>query len=46
MLKKKGYRCELEDDEDDCEDNLGAEKDGKSFDLQTYKVCFYKGCAQ
>lgn len=34
MLKKKGYRCELEDDEDDCEDKLGAEKDDESDDSQ------------
>ncbi len=30
-LKKKGYRCELEEDEEDCEDKLGTEQDGKSF---------------
>ncbi|XP_052431129.1 RELT-like protein 2 isoform X2 [Carassius gibelio] len=26
-LKKKGYRCELEEDEENCEDKLEAEKD-------------------
>ncbi|XP_043112939.1 RELT-like protein 2 [Puntigrus tetrazona] len=33
-LKKKGYRCELEEDEEDCEDKLGAEQDDESEDSQ------------
>lgn len=31
LLKTKGYRCELEEDEEDCEGKLGADQDGKSF---------------
>ncbi|KAA0709090.1 RELT-like protein 2 [Triplophysa tibetana] len=34
LLKEKGYRCELENDEDDCEDKLGEEKDDESDDSQ------------
>lgn len=33
LLKTKGYRCQLEEEEDeeDCEDKLGTDKDGKLF---------------
>ncbi|XP_055034197.2 RELT-like protein 2 [Misgurnus anguillicaudatus] len=34
LLKKKGYRCELEDDEEACEDKLETEKDDESDDSQ------------
>ncbi|XP_016424840.1 RELT-like protein 2 isoform X2 [Sinocyclocheilus rhinocerous] len=33
-LKKKGYRCELEEDEENREDKLGAEQDDESEDSQ------------
>ncbi|TRY99336.1 hypothetical protein DNTS_004850 [Danionella cerebrum] len=31
LLKIKGYRCELEEDEEDCEGKLGSDKDGKYY---------------
>ncbi|XP_050984038.1 RELT-like protein 2 isoform X2 [Labeo rohita] len=34
LLKKKGYRCQLEEDEENCEDKLGAEQDDDSEDSQ------------
>lgn len=37
LLKTKGYRCELEEDQVNCEDKLGTDKDGKSFQPLFYK---------
>ncbi|XP_067238715.1 RELT-like protein 2 [Chanodichthys erythropterus] len=34
LLKTKGYRCQLEEDEEDCEDKLGTDKDDESEDSQ------------
>lgn len=34
LLKTKGYRCELEEDEEDCEGKLGADQDDVSEDSQ------------
>ncbi|CAM4609472.1 unnamed protein product [Leuciscus chuanchicus] len=34
LLKTKGYRCELEEDQVNCEDKLGTDKDDESEDSQ------------